>query len=191
MGSGKSTVAHLLRHLGFEVLDADLMARKVLSPGSPGEQEVFKTFGEHLRDRQGNLDRRALGRMVFADPVKLEALERIIHPRIRDEIAETRKRLAGHGHKAAFYDVPLLFEKKMQDQFDHILVVSAGKGLRHQRVKTRSQLTDEEIIARTKHHIPTEQKEAAASAIVRNDGSLEDLHVNLLKALSTLGITTP
>src|SRR4051794_33615719 len=107
MGSGKSTVAHLLRQMGFAVLDADDVARKVLGPGTPGEKEVLKTFGEHLVDKQGRLDRRALGRVVFRKPVELEKLEKLIHPRVRDEVAQQRERLVASGAGAAFYDVPL------------------------------------------------------------------------------------
>src|ERR1035437_1934246 len=145
MGSGKSTVAHLLRQMGFEVLDADDVARKVLSPGTPGEAEVLKTFGQQLKDRQGHLDRRALGRLVFSDAKKLLKLEKIIHPRVKDEIARQRQRLGQKGAQAAFYDVPLLFEKNMREQFDHVLVVSADFSLRKERIKIRSQLTDAEI----------------------------------------------
>ncbi len=191
MGSGKSTVAHLLRQMGLAVLDADQVATKVLSPGSPGEAEVLKTFGQQLKDRQGHLNRRALGRLVFADPKKLETLEKIIHPRVRDEITEQREALAKLGRVAAFYDVPLLFEKKMRDQFDHVLVVSTDEALRNARVKTRSQLTDQEIEERTKFHIPSAIKEASASFVIKNSGDLEGLRGEILRALAHLKIPLP
>ena len=191
MGSGKSTVAHLLRQMGFEVLDADAVARKVLGPGTPGEAKVFRTFGEQLQDSSGRLDRRALGRLVFCDSNKLRKLESIIHPLVRVEVAEHRSRLAARGAAAAFYDVPLLFEKNMRDQFDLVLVVSAAQDLRVARLKTRSQLTDEEIEERTAHHLPAEVKEAAASAVIRNDGGVEDLEKNLRRVLLNLKIAQP
>jgi dephospho-CoA kinase len=191
MGSGKSTVAHLLRQMGFEVFDADQFARKALSPGSVGEAEVFRTFGGQLRGADGHLDRRALGRLVFGDKSKLEKLENIIHPLVRAETVAQRQRLATAGAKAAFYDVPLLFEKNMQGQFDLVLVVSAGKDLRARRLQARSQWTLEEIEERARHHIASEVKEAAASAVIRNDGSVEDLRANLVQVLSALKIPLP
>src|SRR4051812_9185198 len=89
MGSGKSTVSAVLRELGFVVLDADEIVRTVLSPGGEGERDVLRVFaGEPgVRDAtSGFLDRRALGRAVFGNPQKLDQLERLIHPRVRDEV---------------------------------------------------------------------------------------------------------
>lgn len=188
MGSGKSTVAHVLRQMGFAVLDADEVARKVLGPGTAGEEEVFSTFGRQLADGQGRLDRRALGRLVFNNKSELQKLEDIIHPHVRDEIARERQALQQRGVTAAFYDVPLLFEKNMQDQFDHVLVVSADRKLRDARVQTRSQLSAEEIEERNSRHLPPEFKEAAASAVIRNNGSLTDLQVEIQRALAKIGV---
>lgn len=191
MGSGKSTVAHTLRQMGFDVLDADEVARKILGPGTPGEAEVFQTFGQHLQDKHGRLDRRALGRLVFNDKSKLEKLESIIHPLVRDEVARLRTALAARGVSAAFYDVPLLFEKNMQDQFDKVLVVSASRALRDERVKTRSQLTAEEIEERNARHLPPEVKEAKASAVIRNEGSIVDLQNEISRVLAAVGVKLP
>lgn len=191
MGSGKSTVAHRLRQMGFEVLDADEVARRVLGPGAPGETEVIQTFGQQLCDKSGRLDRRALGRLVFNDKEKLLKLEAIIHPRVRDEVAAARAKLAGRGVSAAFYDVPLLFEKNMQKEFDHVLVVSAERKLRDERVKVRSQLTAEEIEERNSRHLPPEAKEAAASAVIRNNGTVEELQREIDQALSKIGVRLP
>jgi dephospho-CoA kinase len=191
MGSGKSTVADLLRQIGFEVLDADVVARKILSPGSLSESQVLQTFGEGLKDVAGNLDRRALGRLVFSHPEKLKKLEGIIHPLVKTEVASQRAQLSAAGCKAAFYDVPLLFEKKMESDFDHILVVSAPSNMRKTRLQSRSQLTLEEIEERSLHHLPPEFKESRASAVVRNLGSLEDLRREILAALKKVGVSLP
>ena len=191
MGSGKSTVGHLLRQMGFAVLDADQVARKVLSPGSAAESEVFKTFGQQLKDAHGHLDRRALGRLVFGDPDRLEKLEGLIHPHVRAEVSSERARLAAAGHQVAFYDVPLLFEKNMRDQFDHVLVISTDKNLRDQRLKVRSQLSEEEIEERTSRHLPAALKEAAASAVICNSGSVEDLNREVRQVLLKLSIRLP
>ena len=191
MGSGKSTVAHRLRQMGFEVLDADEVARRVLGPGTAGEVEVIQTFGQQLRGEDGRLDRRALGRLVFNDKEKLDRLEGIIHPLIRDEVAEARRKLAARGVAVAFYDVPLLFEKNMQAQFDHVLVVSAEKKLRDERVKIRSQLSAAEIEERNARHLPPEVKEAAASAVIRNNGTAAELELEIKRALIKIGVKLP
>ena len=191
MGSGKSTVALLLRQMGYEVLDADGVARKVLGPGTAGEAEVLKSFGQNLQDETRHLDRRALGRVVFADQVKLARLEAIIHPLVRSEVEAQKRRLAAHGIGAAFYDVPLLFEKKLRDQFDLVLVVSAAAEVRARRLKARSQLTDSEIQERSRHHLAPETTEAPASAVISTDGDLVQLEKTLRKALSDLKIPRP
>jgi dephospho-CoA kinase len=191
MGSGKSTVANLLRQMGFEVIDADDVARKVLSPGSPGEAQVLKTFGENLRDDQGHLDRRALGRVVFASSEKMETLESIIHPLVRSEVAARKKRLEADGVPAAFYDVPLLYEKNMQTDFDYVIVVTADFETCKSRVISRSRLSVEEIVERNSRHIPPQIKEAKADAVIRNAGSLADLQLEIVKALTRLKIALP
>ncbi len=76
MGSGKSTVAKILRGFGYDVLDADKFVHLILSPGGPGEVQIFKTFGEAVRGPDGHLNRRALGRLVFKNRAKLDALEK-------------------------------------------------------------------------------------------------------------------
>jgi dephospho-CoA kinase len=190
MGSGKSTVADILRHMGYTVLDADHVAHQVLSPGTAGEAEVFQTFGQQVRDPHGALDRRALGRMVFNNRSLLSALENIVHPRIRDFVQQERQRLASAGLSAAFYDVPLLFEKNMRDQFDQVLVVSAPVPLREQRVFARSGWSAEELNERSKNQVDPKIKESLASAVIRNAGSRSELEHEIQAALIKIGVPT-
>lgn len=191
MGSGKSTVSNELRSMGFPVIDADAVARHVLSPDSVGEAEVFRIFGGGLRDSTGHLDRRALARLVFAQPEKLTVLENLIHPLVREEVGKQRSELKKAGHRVAFYDVPLLYEKKMENQFDHVMVVSAQESERFQRLKARSGLSVEEITERSQHHISPELKEKQASVVILNVGSLSDLKNEIKKSLSVLKISLP
>src|SRR4051794_13154392 len=113
IGSGKSTAAKILREMGYSVLDADQAARQALSPGMPAEAEVLKLFGTS--------ERRALGKIVFSDPAKLLQLEQLIHPYVKKEVLKERQQLEQQGAEVAFYDVPLLFEKQMEKDFDLIL----------------------------------------------------------------------
>ncbi len=191
MGSGKSTVADQLRQIGFEVLDADAFARDILRPGSLGEAEVLRSFGQGLVGKDGRLDRAALGRLVFADSTKLQQLEKLIHPLVRAAVAARRAELEAAGHSAAFYDVPLLFEKNMAALFDHVLVVNAPEAVRNARVKARSKLSDEEILLRNSRHLSAAQKEAMASAVIVNSGSLAELRLEILRALKQIRVSVP
>jgi dephospho-CoA kinase len=191
MGSGKSTVAAILRRLGYAVLDADKTVHLILSPGGPGEDQIIRTFGEGVRAADGKLDRRALGRLVFNDADQLEALEKIVHPLVRASVADERARLRAMGKEVAFYDVPLLFEKKMETDFDYVLVVTAPENVRRARLAKRSQMTDAEFLERSKHHLSAEEKEARASAVIQNLGDLRELEAETMRALKTLGISPP
>lgn len=191
IGGGKSTVAALLKAAGYPVIDADEIVHRLMGPGGAAERPVFETFGWELKNAQGFLDRRALGQVVFEDPAKLDLLESILHPLVRREVANERERLERLGHTAAFYDVPLLFEKNMADFFDHILVVSASEPVRRERFKARTRLTDEEFNARSLRQLPAAEKEARADVLIRNEGTRADLRENLDKALQSMGVPDP
>jgi dephospho-CoA kinase len=180
-----------LRKLGYPVLNADQIVHQILSPGGAAEQEIFKTFGEDMRGEGGALDRRALGRVVFPSSAKLAQLESIIYPILRAEVAEQRKNLAIRGANAAFYDVPLLFEKGMRDQFDHVLVVVASEDLRRERLRVRSGLSDLEFDQRMAKQMKSEDKERLASAVIRNESDEAALLKEVQRALKTLKIPSP
>lgn len=191
IGSGKSTVSDILRQMGYPVLDADQVVHKVLSPGGLAESEVIQTFGENLRDSKGHLNRRALGLVVFGDPAKLETLENLLHPRVREQVANEKEKLKKAGHQVAFYDVPLLFEKKMESMFNQIIVVTASEEVRRQRVLARSGLTASEFNERQKRQLPPEYKEKNANAVIQNSGDLTKLKVETENALKHLKIPLP
>jgi dephospho-CoA kinase len=191
MGSGKTTVSDSLRRMGYAVLDADSVVRTVLRPGGEAETEVLKEFGPSVRAPDGTLDRRALGRVVFSEPAKLEKLEWIIHPRVRAEVARLRAECASRGEPAAFYDVPLLFEKKMEDQFDHIITVSSTPALRLQRLQARTGLTVAEIEERWSRQLPAQYKESHADAVIKNNGDLAALEIEVRACLAALHVPSP
>lgn len=191
MGSGKSTVAAQLRDMGFEVLDADKIAHQFLSPGGEAVGEIIQTFGDAVRAQDGGIDRPALGRKVFGDRAALQKLESILHPRVKKFVEVRRSQLAEQAVPVAFYDVPLLFEKKLISQFDKILVVTADEEIRLRRLRERSGLSDSEIRARWKTHVDPAEKVRLASAVISNDGSISDLRTAIVQALRKLGIALP
>lgn len=191
MGSGKSTAAKVLRELGFPVLDADRIVHELLAAGTPVEKEILSTFGPAVQGPDGHLDRRALGQLVFSHSEHLAKLEALLHPKVRGEVAKRKSQLWAQGATCGFYDVPLLFEKKMEDQFDYILVVSAEPELRRARIKSRMKLTDAEIDARMTWQIPPQIKEAAATAVIYNNGTEDQLKEEILATLKRLNIALP
>ncbi len=191
IGGGKSTVSELLRQQGYPVVDADAVVHQLLSPGGVAEAAVFKTFGENLRNSQGALDRRALGQKVFADPSQLSLLEGVLHPLVRMAVARQRQMLADQGHKVAFYDVPLLFEKSMQEQFDSVIVISASVDQRRARFKKRTGLSDSEFNARNQRQLPVEEKMRLANAVIQNDGEQQQLRLEIARVLQQLKIPSP
>ena len=121
MASGKSAVAAILAELGAVVIDADLLAREVVAPGSDGLAEIVTAFGPDVVSDAGELDRPAMGVIVFADPEKRRALEAIIHPRVRARAAEIEA--AAPADAVVVHDIPLLAETGQAGSFDAVVVV--------------------------------------------------------------------
>lgn len=188
IATGKSTVAAVLRRLGIPVVDADEMAREVVAPGSPGLSEVKKRFGAEVITAEGALDRSRLGQLIFSDPKARADLEGILHPMIRQRVKILRQELAEQGHRLAFYDVPLLFEKNMEKQFDGIVVVSCSPEEQKSRLMKRSGLTAEEAELRISQQWPLKSKIAGATWVIDNStGSDVEAQVrDLLKKLGGL-----
>lgn len=191
MGSGKSTVASLLKSRGYPVLDADQVVHELLRPGQPAAAKIFSTFGGELRAPEGGVDRPKLGRLVFNNPEKLKILEGLLHPLVRAEVARLRSGLEKSGAAAAFYDVPLLFEKKMESQFDFILVVDTEESLRRERLKRRSRLSDGDIDNRFRNQMDPALKAARASWVIKNNGDAKALEAAVDEALKKLKVPLP
>jgi dephospho-CoA kinase len=175
LGSGKSTVAEIIRSRGFAVVDADQFARDALLAGSLGEAQVFKKFGENLKTPDGKLDRRRLAALVFDDAKQLKELEMIVHPIVQSLTKKKREELEKASNPIAFYDVPLLFEQKMEPLFDGIVVVHAPLELCVARVQKRSNLTRFEIEARLKQQVDVARKIARSHWQIENAGTLAEL----------------
>ncbi len=172
---GKSTIAQLLRDHSFSVIDADEIAKSVVEPGTPGLKAVLTEFGEDLISEDGLLDRRKLGQKVFGHPERLKKLETLLHPLIRQEVQRQRETLIKQNVKLAIYDIPLLFETKVQDQFDAVIVVSCTLEQQKERLRLRNQWSEEEISERLGAQLPISIKEEEAQFVVRNNRDLSFL----------------
>ena len=187
IASGKTTVANGLRSRGFDVVDADQLARLAVERGSPGLEKVAKAFGQKILDSKGDLDRAKLGSLIFSNPDQRLTLESIVHPEVRRLSLIEKKRLESEGKKFAFYDVPLLYEKNMEKMFDAVVVVASSEDLQKSRLAARNQLSEKEVQARLASQMPLKIKIPKADFIIANEGSLNDLDRNIdlvLKAIA-------
>lgn len=187
IGTGKSTVAGILQKSGVPVVDADVVSRQVTQVGAPGYQKVLSHFGNSILEANGEIDRRRLGQIVFQDKQKLLALESILHPLIQDQVRNERLKLVAHGEPFAIYDVPLLFEKNQQANFDGVIVVSSTEENQIRRVQQRNpRLSLSEIKDRINSQLPISEKTKKANFCLENDGSLEELELHTKELIEKL-----
>lgn len=175
IGSGKSTVAALLRGLGAPVIDSDELARRVLAPGQPGLREVRAAFGPEAVAADGSLDRAAVGRRVFADPQARRRLEAITHPRIAALRDERIAQLRAAGAPACVLDIPLLFEAGIDAEglCDEIWVVAASVRTQVDRVMARDGLDEAAVRQRLAAQWPLAEKVERADVVIDNEGDLD------------------
>jgi dephospho-CoA kinase len=172
IGSGKSSVSRLLAERGAVVIDADLIARQVVAPGTPGLAAILKQFGPAVMSN-GELDREALGRIVFADPEQLARLNAIVHPLVG---AETARQTEAAGDAAVVvYDVPLLVENGLQSLYDVVVVVAAQPETQLARLVDQRGMTEQDARARIAAQLPLAEKVAVATYVIDNDGPREAL----------------
>lgn len=180
LGTGKSTVTQLLRGLGWTVLDADQLAHEALMPHAETYKQVLQDFGQDLVGSDGNIDRKKLSLLVFGKPDQLEKLEKIVHPYVRARVKQEREKLSLNSDiKAVFYDVPLLFEKNMQKDFDEVWVVACTPEIQRRRLREGRGWSDEEINRRLQHQLPINQKVKMADVVIDNNGDKAELLKNL------------
>ncbi|MFZ2012337.1 MAG: dephospho-CoA kinase [Nocardioides sp.] len=184
VASGKSTVAALLTDLGAVVVDADTLAREVVAPGTPGLAGVVAEFGPEVLDADGALDRAALGRLVFEDPARRAALEAIIHPLVRARAAE----LEASAPEGALvvHDIPLLVETGQVDRFDAVLVVDVPTQVQVERAVRERGWTEAEARSRIAAQASRQDRLAAATYVIDNTGSHEDLRQRVAEVLDQL-----
>ena len=171
IGSGKSLAAQYFADLGALVIDADQLARAAIERGSSGFDEVVMIFGDSIL-KNGDIDRRALGELIFKDPSLKAKLEAVIHPWIRKEFEEAVASLKEN--QTLVYEIPLLFETNAQDRFDLVITVEALMENRISRLRAKG-LHISEIESRIAAQATREQRESVADFLIENDGSEDDL----------------
>lgn len=185
LGTGKSTVAQMIRQHGYLVLDADQLAKDVVKAGTSGLKAVVTQFGSQFLNSSGELDRQQMAQLVFNDADKLKTLEAIIHPLVQLEVQKQKDQEKIKKSRMCFYDVPLYFEKKLSG-FDAVLVIASNEKNQYERLRRRNAWTDLEIQRRLSHQVPLGQKIAEADFVIHNDGTQEELQRKLDDVLESL-----
>ena len=184
IGSGKSAVSSRLAARGAVVIDSDILAREAVAKGTDGLAEVVEAFGNDVLTAEGELDRPALGRIVFGDESARRRLEAIVHPRVRARAAE----IEAQSPVAAIvvHDIPLLVETGQVDRFDLVLVVDAPVDVQLERLTAQRGMTDEEAKRRVASQASRADRLAAADLVVENSGTLTDLDRRVDEVWATL-----
>lgn len=184
IATGKSTVSNIFKALGFPVVDADIGAREVVEVGAPGLQALVDYFGQELLTHDGQLNREALGAIVFANEAKRKKLNELLKPYIRSWIDREKNKVIASGAPLVIMDIPLLYEARgYQEMMDSIMVVAIPDELQIARLMARNQLSRSEALQRIKAQIPIAKKVKWADSVIDNSGSLVDTRQQVEKWL--------
>jgi len=184
VASGKSTVSAILRELGAVIIDADALAREVVAQGTPGLDAVVEAFGPELLTDDGELDRPAMGALVFGDEAARRKLESIVHPLVFERIVD----LESHApeHSLVVHDIPLLAESGRAGTFDAVIVVDAPAKTQVERMVRDRGWTPEEAASRMAAQASREDRRAIATYVIENTGTLEDLRRRVTEVFEEL-----
>ena len=172
-GAGKSTVSKIFSDNGFSVINADLIARKVVEKDTPCLSEISDYFGLSVLNPDGTLNRKALAGIVFTDKAKLETLDTIIYPYITGEILRLIRKYSADGQKLILLDAPTLFESHADDFCDIIISVIADSEIRMKRITARDNISDEQARQRMDSQLSEEFFRSHSHYIIENNGLID------------------
>jgi len=178
--TGKSTVSGMLAELGAVIIDADRVGHDAYRPQTDVWKELVDTFGEWILKRNGEIDRKRLGDIVFHDPSALILLNQIMHPRMREMIEEELKRLRAGGAPVVVVEAAVLIEAKWNDLVDQIWVTTAPEEKVIDRLQNRVGLSEEQARARIAAQLPPKEKVRHADVVIDTDCDLAELGVRVL-----------
>lgn len=186
IAAGKSTATGLIKSLGLPVVDADLISRDLTKINKEGYRQIINFFGTEILDDKLNLNRKKLAEIVFNDTSQKEALEKILHPLIRKEVENQRNELISNGNKLAFYDVPLLFEKNMETQFDKVVLIWVSPRVQITRLMSRDDISEASAKHKIQQQIDINQKVPLANYCIDNSTTLFDLELQIKHLIARL-----
>ena len=181
IGTGKTTVSdYLAEKYHLPILDADIYAREAVAKGSSILKKIFERYGDRVKLNNDRLDRTALGEIIFNDPHQKQWLENQIHPYVRDRFHRELERI---NEPTIVLSIPLLFEANLTDTVTEIWVVSCDRERQIARLQQRNGLTPEQALARINNQLPLSQKVALADVVINNNSSLENLYIQIDRAI--------
>ena len=185
MGSGKSTVADCLRSNGIPVIDADVIAHKIMNEESTLDK-IHKIFGKNVFDKDGSLNKVKFSSVLFTNTVKRKKLNEFVHPKVWTEMMDETEKYVTKGSKVIFLDVPLLIESGWHTRVNETWLVKADYNERIARLRLRTNLSTEEIKKRIEIQMPESEKEEYADKIINNDGTIEETEKQVIEELQKI-----
>jgi dephospho-CoA kinase len=174
-GSGKTAVCNRLKELGLKVISSDMLAREVVAPGAPAYQKIVQYFGEKILLADGHLNRQKLRQIIINDDAARAVLEHYMHPEINKLVQLRTFQAWQDGERLVFIEIPLLFELGIQDQFDVVVMISAERELRIQRLMKRDGVLRNGAEDLIDVQLPDDEKERQADFVIKNNGTVEQL----------------
>ena len=174
IGSGKSTVSLMLKTAGFEIIDADIIARQIYDDEKL-LRKVYETFGNDIKNEDGSLNRKALGRIVFSDDEKLIQLNKLTHPVIRQKVSDEIEEYKSQNEEIVILDAALLVESDYLNFIDKLLVVTCKENIQIERIIARDNCSIEEALGRIKSQMSQENKVKYADYVIDNSATLSEL----------------
>ena len=181
IGTGKTQAAKLLEELGAAVVNADLLGHEIYKPHTEGWQEVVAAFGQQVVAADGDIDRRALGGIVFRDADALRRLNAITHPRIYALASERLDALRQQGASAAVLEAALLIEAQWTGLVDEVWVITSPEADVIERLRQRNGMDADTARARIRSQMPQSERAECADAVLENSGSLEEFAADVRK----------
>lgn len=186
IGSGKTTIANILKGLKIPVIDADEISRNLTRKGTPVFKKVIETFGNEILNTDGELDRKKLAEIVFSNPKKRKLLENIIHPAVKAERSKIINELKRKNINIVALDIPLLFEAGMDKEVDFIITAYADENTLFERVRKRDGMTFEEFSKRLKNQNSLEEKMSKSDFVIDTRKNVEELKIELSEIINKI-----
>ncbi|WP_088013422.1 dephospho-CoA kinase [Gottfriedia acidiceleris] len=174
IASGKSTVSNFLKELNVPIVDADVIAKKVVEIGQPAYKKIIEAFGSEILLNSGEINRPLLGSIIFNNKEKRLQLNEIVHPEVRREMKQQADRYIKQGEPLVILDIPLLYEGNSIELVEKVIVVTVSEENQLKRLMNRNGLSKEDALLRIASQIPVKEKAARADYVINNNGDFED-----------------
>ncbi|MDF2569547.1 MAG: coaE [Sporomusa sp.] len=182
IASGKSTVSKMLRELGAYIVDADKLSNEITQTGKPAWREIVETFGKNITEKDGQINRRRLGQIIFADAKARERLECITHPRIKEEAMVAIAKAQDQGYSIIVLDAPLLIEVGWHTWVNAVWVVYVDEKAQIVRLMMRDNSTYEDAMARIRAQLSLQKKLEYADVVINNSKTIDNTKEQVFKA---------